>query len=457
MKTSTCLPTLTLLILITAGVHGQNVGIATTSPQALLHVWNPGQVNTPGGMVILGNTDEAHLELDFNTIQSSFGPLGHLDLSLNPAGGDIGIQTFFPQAPLHVYSAGLAPTGGGLGIFGDANAGHLEVDYDRLQASSGGAFSTLRLQQDGGDLNVGNGLIFADRSLDRVGINTQNPLHDLHVVGTAFVTSTVETNDLIANDDVFVADYLTHFADNNTELWLTSDRMRFYCGGLLMLDMEEAASDVVRVGSNDVDVNICEDNLFINGSVTPQVGIGTTAPDAALHIKMGNSLNSGLLLENSSTLQDWRFLVNGNADIDLFWQDNLRGRFDDATGNYTPMSDARFKEEIRSLQNGLETLRRLRPVSYLLVQDTSRQRHAGFLAQEVLPVLPQAVLHDTLTDRYTLSYTEISVVTVKAVQELADQVERLEASNARLRSENEKLHERLTRLEALAGLAQNNQ
>ncbi len=169
--------------------YGQKIGLLTNTPQAPVHISSSGQVNTPGGLLVLGDTSEAHMELDFDILQSNFG-MNPNSMKLQPFGGKVGINTLFPQAPFHLYSSGQVNTPGGLALLGDLNEGHMIMDFDLLQSSYGAtSFLPLRVQPSGGNLNVGNGLIFADRVNNFVGINTSSPTTELQLHGEMRLTT----------------------------------------------------------------------------------------------------------------------------------------------------------------------------------------------------------------------------------------------------------------------------
>ncbi len=89
-------------------------------------------------------------------------------------------------------------------------------------------------------------------------------------------------------------------------------------------------------------------------------------------------------------------------------------------------SDRRLKSEIRGSDLGLDFIMDLRPVSYRWKSGQSGL-HYGFIAQEVEETLNQRgydssdlpiVVHDAVTDKYGLRYTELIAPMVKAMQEL---------------------------------------
>jgi len=90
------------------------------------------------------------------------------------------------------------------------------------------------------------------------------------------------------------------------------------------------------------------------------------------------------------------------------------------TGVWTNASDARYKENIVDSTYGLDTVMALKPRAYNLI-DQEDKPQIGFIAQEVLEVVPEVVDSEfnsiTEEDRYTLSYGNLVAVLVKAIQE----------------------------------------
>jgi hypothetical protein len=111
-----------------------------------------------------------------------------------------------------------------------------------------------------------------------------------------------------------------------------------------------------------------------------------------------------------------------------------------SNGNYdfmgSDVSDRRLKQDIEDLNYGLDEIMELSPKSYHLKsknnlegsnQTTLRKRY-GFIAQEIQPVLPDAITgEETETDYLGLDYNGVLAVAVKAIQELSAKVAALEA------------------------------
>lgn len=125
-------------------------------------------------------------------------------------------------------------------------------------------------------------------------------------------------------------------------------------------------------------------NSYFNGG---NVGIGTTSPDAPLHVNGSVSINAGATYFNGSTdnqlhtaTTDFNMSIHATNDIV-------------ANGSFVATSDKRVKENITELHNSLDLIGRLRPVSYNKIDKIQygNRLHYGFIAQEVEEVLPNAV------------------------------------------------------------------
>jgi endosialidase-like protein len=170
-------------------------------------------------------------------------------------------------------------------------------------------------------------------------------------------------------------------------------------------------STVVRSGAKD--------GAGGNGDVTLRVGTSTDSL-----IISGNAGEWNLSSSVGSSGQ--QVTSNGSGAVPT-WQ--------------AAASDVRLKDDIVTLDLGLETINRLRPVEFAWRPDTTRddgRRHYGLIAQEVLEVLggmrvvtrchvPQG---GEMVERYDIHYEEITPILIRAVQELAARVVQLEQERA---------------------------
>ena len=97
------------------------------------------------------------------------------------------------------------------------------------------------------------------------------------------------------------------------------------------------------------------------------------------------------------------------------------------------ISDETTKHTIDQIDDALETLRHLRPVTFFYKEEYSAQperMHYGFLAQEYQTVMPDATYFDEGIGKLTIDTNELIALLVRANQQLESRVARLEAKQA---------------------------
>lgn len=103
------------------------------------------------------------------------------------------------------------------------------------------------------------------------------------------------------------------------------------------------------------------------------------------------------------------------------------------TRAWTNTSDIRLKKNVSTITSGLDKVLRLRGVNYTWKNDETNKKNIGFIAQEVMEVLPE-VVNKNNEGYYTVNESSVNAVLVEAVKEL--------------KAENDDLKARLERLEA---------
>ena len=101
-------------------------------------------------------------------------------------------------------------------------------------------------------------------------------------------------------------------------------------------------------------------------------------------------------------------------------------------GSVTANSDARLKDDIETIDDGLEKVLQLRGVSY--IKKDSGRREVGVIAQEVEEVIPE-VVRTNEDGIKSVSYGNMVSVLIEAVKELTEKVESLESEVRELRGE----------------------
>lgn len=101
-----------------------------------------------------------------------------------------------------------------------------------------------------------------------------------------------------------------------------------------------------------------------------------------------------------------------------------------STGNITAYSDARMKENIVTIDNALDKVSAMRGVYYNKIDDETKTRQVGVIAQEMLEpeACPEAVTYAEDVDEYGVSYGNLVGVLIEAVKELRQEVAELRSN-----------------------------
>jgi len=119
--------------------------------------------------------------------------------------------------------------------------------------------------------------------------------------------------------------------------------------------------------------------------------------------------DNGTVSINSSSQGSYTFNVTG----DIY-----------ATADVIAFSDARVKEDVRTVENALDKVTKLRGVTYIKKDEDNKKRKMGVIAQEVLEVLPE-VVHEDNDGYYGVSYGNIVGVLIEAIKEQQKQIDEL--------------------------------
>lgn len=141
------------------------------------------------------------------------------------------------------------------------------------------------------------------------------------------------------------------------------------------------------------------------------------------------------------------FVIELNGDIGIgkanpsFPIEHANGGHLTVGGSWINASDRRLKTDITPLQYGLNEIMSLRPVSYKMKADSSKQ--VGFIAQEVQELIPELIsgIEGDLEKGETLgmSYDQLTSVIVNAMKEQQVMITNLQSENALLESKFEQV------------------
>lgn len=166
------------------------------------------------------------------------------------------------------------------------------------------------------------------------------------------------------------------------------------------------------------------DAIFDDGDVAIGVdGVGAIQKNLHLvHDQFTGMSKGGFAVENEYNNAQWvLYSSQSSSNFSLYFNNGLRGVFDSASGNYSAISDARLKNNVQGMDNSLSKLMQLEPKRYEFNTHPG-QVHYGFLAQDLMKVLPEVVSVNAddgsgQGEVHTVSYSEIIPVLVSGMQE----------------------------------------
>ena len=169
----------------------------------------------------------------------------------------------------------------------------------------------------------------------------------------------------------------------------------------LKLDMSDAGRAILNGG------------MDLPANTDIQLNSGTWSGEKSFKIQ---AHSNSLYLQYTTN-----FIVRNNTGNDRFVVDNAgNGTF---TANVTAFSDERLKDNIQTLENGLDKVEQLRGVTYT----RENKKEIGVIAQEVEKILPEIVLtaNDEMGTK-SVDYGKITSVLIEAIKELSARVKELE-------------------------------
>ncbi|MDX1407182.1 MAG: tail fiber domain-containing protein, partial [Saprospiraceae bacterium] len=129
----------------------------------------------------------------------------------------------------------------------------------------------------------------------------------------------------------------------------------------------------------------------------------------------------------------WRWDLTVSALGNLSWYSSSGGLLcwvGAVTGQWNSVSDMHRKARIEPMSPVLDKLMQVRMSSYAFRHDETGRRYLGTMAQEIAPLFPEVVRSHE--DHYGLSYGQLAVIALKALQEQQQLIDYLETEVARL-------------------------
>ena len=238
------------------------------------------------------------------------------------------------------------------------------------------------------------------------------------------VAFTFDGNDIIIGDDLVLAGGLSYTDSTKT---LTSSDTVYTLPAAIPATSIAIGSTVTLTESSDR-----ADLLYINSGTSGWGGlqIGNTSNEFIFSL-MGNGSVGGIYDDQNA---DWIIDWAENAGVSLFHNSSAKLTTTStgvsitgalvASGDVTAFSDARVKENVETLPNALESVKKMRGVTYNKIGE--EKQSVGVIAQELEEVVPQLV-HTDEEGMKSVAYGNITAVLIEAIKEQQVQIEELKA------------------------------
>jgi hypothetical protein len=288
--------------------------------------------------------------------------------------------------------------GDGAATFTQSNGAQIRLlNYGGSSAKIQGSSGTLAIDGNTATtLEVNSSEVLRATSGGNVGIATSSPATKLDVSGTIRSISQTDPTSGVGMELFYRAadtsSYIQSY-DRSTDTWKD-----------------------IRIFGNNI--------LFgANGSERMRITSG-----GQVQIKQGSDgFGDGLRWINTFNNR-WTFVVGGDHNLYIGFNEATRGIFNSSTGVYTAQSDVNKKKDFEDSTIGLNAILGLKPTLYRMKTDeTESSKELGFIAQEVKEFIPQAYVESGENESkfIGLNFNAIVAALVKSVQEQQAQIEEL--------------------------------
>lgn len=215
----------------------------------------------------------------------------------------------------------------------------------------------------------------------------------------------------------------------------------FFSPAANQIGIATAGSEKIRIGSSFIGIGNGSPAVLVDAARSANDTLtrirlhnGNAGSSAQVHLDLGNdqSDSAASIILNSSTNTANAGANSLNILNGLAAKVRVRaggsGGVDLASGatSWAAVSDIRLKKNVKPLTYGLSKINQLDPVRFDYAEDESEDsQRIGFVAQQVQPVIPEAVT-GTQDTYFGVSATELIPVMINAIKELSAKVVLLE-------------------------------
>ena len=174
-------------------------------------------------------------------------------------------------------------------------------------------------------------------------------------------------------------------------------------------------------GSNNLNVKVATGGNLVsvkNGYSTIVVSNGSECYDA---VDQKLNITGGTITGNLAVNGSVNFYAGGGMSWNgsqLYANGTIY-----ATGNITAFSDERLKHNVTTIDGALDLVNAMRGVRF---EDKDGNKYVGLIAQELQPVVPEAVVMHDESGYLAVAYQNLVGVLVNAINELTERVKKLE-------------------------------
>lgn len=193
------------------------------------------------------------------------------------------------------------------------------------------------------------------------------------------------------------------------------------CGGASGVSSFNTRTGAVTLSFSDITTAIGTNPLVL----------GTSSQNSEIFAGTNNSTveTAGFINNNASGIAIDAVASNSTGSVAIF--QNMTGtcQIEPTTTALVCTSDETTKKNDKTITSSLNSVMKLRPITYEWRKSNEGKRHAGFFAQEVQQVLPDLV-GNSRDGKLTLNSMGMVPYLVKAIQELQNEVTELKAEKA---------------------------